>query len=141
MVGPGTKLRRKQEEAIAALLSQPRVEDAARTVGVPVRTVYRWMREPEFAARYKEARRAAFGQCTARLQQMSAAAVSWLTRMPRPPAGCEPHRAFWSAPPRRLKSRKSKGGWTPLSQLQRTLREITVDMGRRLGKRIRKLEA
>jgi hypothetical protein len=81
MVGPGTKLRRKQEEAIAALLSQPRVEDAARTVGVPVRTVYRWMREPEFAARYKEARRAAFSQCTARLQQMSAAAVSTLGKI------------------------------------------------------------
>ena len=81
MVGPGTKLRRKQEEAIAALLSQPRVEDAARTVGVAVRTLYRWMREPEFAARYKEARRAAFGQCTARLQQMSAAAVSTLGKI------------------------------------------------------------
>jgi hypothetical protein len=81
MVGPGTRLRRKQEEAIAALLSQPRVEDAARTVGVPVRTVYRWMREPEFAARCKEARRAAFSQCTARLQQMSPAAVSTLGKI------------------------------------------------------------
>ena len=81
MVGPGTKLRRKQEEAIAALLSQPRVEDAARTVGVPVRTVYRWMREPEFAARYKEAHRAAFSQCTARLLQMSPAAVSTLGKI------------------------------------------------------------
>jgi len=81
MVGHGAKLGRKQEEAIAALLTQPRVEDAARTVGVAVRTLYRWMREPEFAARCKEARRAAFGQCTARLQQMSAAAVSTLGKI------------------------------------------------------------
>jgi hypothetical protein len=81
MVGHGAKLGRKQEQAIAALLTQPRVEDAARTVGVAVRTLYRWMRGPEFAARYKEARRAAFGQCTARLQQMSAAAASTLGKI------------------------------------------------------------
>ena len=81
MVGHGGKLPRKQEEAITALLTQPRVEDAARTAGVAVRTLYRWMREPEFAARYKEARRAAFSQCSARLQQMSPAAVSTLGKI------------------------------------------------------------
>ena len=81
MVGHGGKLGRKQEEAVAALLTQPRVEDAARTAGVPVRTLYRWMREPEFAARYREARRAASSQCSARLQQMSPAAVSTLGKI------------------------------------------------------------
>jgi len=81
MVGHGGRLGRKQEEAVAALLTQPRVEDAARTAGVSVRTLYRWMREPEFAARYKEARRAASSQCSARLQQMSPAAVSTLGKI------------------------------------------------------------
>ena len=69
MAGSGTKLARKQEEVIAALLTQHNIEDAARTAGIGARTLLRWMKLPEFNVAYREARRAAFGQATARLQQ------------------------------------------------------------------------
>ncbi|HEY4365122.1 MAG TPA: hypothetical protein VGN17_29435 [Bryobacteraceae bacterium] len=81
MAHPRTKLSRKQEDAIVALLSQRNVEEAARTVGVPIRTMYRWQKESDFDIAYREARRAAFSQSVARLQQMSAAAVSTLGKV------------------------------------------------------------
>jgi hypothetical protein len=75
------QLGRKKEEAIVALLSQRSVEEAARIVNVPARTLYHWLKEPEFNAAYRDARRAAFSQSVARLQQMSAAAVSTLGKI------------------------------------------------------------
>jgi hypothetical protein len=76
MSGDVTKLKPKQEEASIALLSNRSVEEAARAVNIAPRTLYRWMKEPDFDAAYRQARRAAFGQSTARLQQASNAAVS-----------------------------------------------------------------
>ena len=75
------KLGPKKEAAIVALLSQRNVEEAARAVGVGARTLYRWMKEPGFAAAYRLARRASFSQAAARLQQMCAAAVSTLGKI------------------------------------------------------------
>jgi transposase-like protein len=80
MTGHGSKFGRKKNEAIAAL-SQRNVEDAARAVGVDAKTLLRWMKEPEFDAEYRSARRAAFGQSVARLQQASGAAVSTLLKI------------------------------------------------------------
>src|SRR5207302_5200964 len=71
MVGHGQRFGRKKEEAIAALLSQRSIEDAARVVGIAVRTLYRWLEIPEFREAYFKARRQAYGQATARLQQAS----------------------------------------------------------------------
>jgi hypothetical protein len=91
MAGHGEKLGRKQEEAIAALLSQRNVDDAARVAGVGVRTLLRWMQLPEFKAAYREARRAAYGQSIARLQQASSAAATTLLRImadPNSPPSC-----------------------------------------------------
>ena len=76
MAGHGAKLARKQEDAIAALLSQRNVDEAARAAGVGARTLWRWQQDPGFQAAYRKARREAFGQCIARLQQASGAAVS-----------------------------------------------------------------
>jgi transposase-like protein len=76
--GHGTKLGRKQEQAIHALMTQRTVEEAARSIGIGVKTLYRWMQLPEFQQEYRKARREAFGQATARIQQTSAAAVSLL---------------------------------------------------------------
>ena len=81
MAGLSKKLGRKKEAAILALLSQRNVEEAARTVGVGARTLYRWMNEPDFDAVYRAARRAAFSQSAARLQQMCTAAVSTLGKI------------------------------------------------------------
>jgi hypothetical protein len=78
LVGHGQKLGRKQEAAIAALLSQRTVEDAARAAGIGTRTLFRWLDQPEFREAYLQARRQAFGQASARLQQATGAAVSVL---------------------------------------------------------------
>ena len=80
MRGHGSKFSRKQEEAVAALLTQRSIEDAARAVGISANTLLRWQKLPEFDAAYRAARRAAYGQSIARLQQMSSAAVSTLGR-------------------------------------------------------------
>ena len=74
------KFGRKKEEAIAALLSQPTVEQAARAVNIGTRTLIRWLQVPEFKEAYLKARREAFGQATARLQQASGAAVALLSK-------------------------------------------------------------
>ena len=58
MVTPGSKFTRKKEEAIAALLTQRNVEEAARAAGVGTQTLLRWLKVPEFQAAYREARRA-----------------------------------------------------------------------------------
>jgi hypothetical protein len=81
MKGHGTKFGRKKEEAIAALLSQPNLEAAARATGIGTTTLIRWQKDPEFDAAYRAARRAAFGQSIARLQQASGAAVTTLLKV------------------------------------------------------------
>jgi hypothetical protein len=81
MVGHGAKFGRKQEEAIAALLTHRSVEEAARGAGIGTKTLLRWLKVPEFQNAYREARREAFGQAVARLQQASSAAVSTLLKI------------------------------------------------------------
>ena len=81
MKGHGSKFGRKQEEAVAALLSQRNVDEAARVVGIAPKTLLRWLKEPGFDAAYRTARRAAFSQSIARLQQASSAAVSTLLKV------------------------------------------------------------
>ena len=75
------KLTRKQEEVIVALLSQRNVEEAARVAKVPPRTVYRWMKNPDFDREYRDAKRGAYSQAIARLHQMTSAAVSTLGKV------------------------------------------------------------
>jgi len=91
MRGHGAKFGRKQEAAIAALLTQRNIEEAARSAGIGTQTLMRWMKLPEFNAAYRDARRAAFGQAVARLQQASAAAATTLMKLmldPGTPASC-----------------------------------------------------
>ena len=45
------------------------------------KTLLRWMKEPEFDAAYRAAKRAAFGQSIARLHHLSSAAVSTLGKI------------------------------------------------------------
>jgi hypothetical protein len=89
--GHGSKWGRKMETAVAALLTQRTVEDAARTAGISVSTLLRWQKIPEFGEAYREARRAAISQSNARLQQASSAAVSVVLKMmldPNIPPAC-----------------------------------------------------
>ncbi len=86
MAGHGAKFGRKKEEAIAALLSQRNVEEAARVAGIGTRTLLRWLKLPEFQAAYRQARREAFGQAVARLQQGASAAATTLLKTMIDPA-------------------------------------------------------
>jgi hypothetical protein len=81
MIGHGAKFGRKKEEAIAALLSQRNVEEAARVVGIATKTLLRWLKVPEFQEAYRQARGAVVSQATARLQQATGAAVSTLLKI------------------------------------------------------------
>ena len=81
MKGHGTKFGRKHEDAIAALLTCRTVEEAARAAGISTNTLLRWLRLPEFDKAYREARRSAFAQASARLQHGSSAAVSTLLKV------------------------------------------------------------
>jgi transposase-like protein len=81
MAGPGAKFTRKKEEAIAALLTQRNIEEAAKSIGIGTQTLLRWLKLPEFEKSYREARRAAFCQSIARLQQASSAAVATLLKI------------------------------------------------------------
>jgi hypothetical protein len=81
MAARKSSLERKQEEVIAALLTQRNMEEAARTAGVAPRTLIRWMKVPEFQKAYREARRAAFHQSIARLQQGTSAAATTLIKL------------------------------------------------------------
>jgi hypothetical protein len=79
--GHVSKLSRRQQEAIMALLAQRNVEEAARVAGVSPATLYRWLKAPDFKAAYREARTAGAGQAIARLQKASGAAVTILLRV------------------------------------------------------------
>ena len=91
MTGHGAKFGRKKEEAIVALLTQRNLEEAARSIGIDPKTLLRWMKEPEFDAAYREARRMAYGQSIGRLQQAASAASSTLLKImidPNSPPSC-----------------------------------------------------
>ena len=81
MKGHGSKFGRKMEAAIAALLTQRNVEEAAKTAGISTPTLLRWMKEPEFQAAYREARRMAYSQAVAKLQQGATAAATTLLKV------------------------------------------------------------
>jgi hypothetical protein len=79
--GHGSQYGRKKEAAIAALLTQRNIEEAARAAGIGRQTLIRWLKIPEFQADYREARRTAVFQSNARLQQASGAAASTLLKI------------------------------------------------------------
>ena len=86
MKGHGTKLPRKQEAAIAALLTQRTIDEAAKATGVSVSTLRRWMAIPNFREAYLKARRDAVTQGYARLQQNCGAAGTVLLKLMADPA-------------------------------------------------------
>jgi transposase-like protein len=81
MKGHGAKFGRKQEEAVAALLTQRNIDEAAKAIGVAPNTLLKWMKLPEFQAAYREARRAAYSQAVAKLQQGTTAAATTLLKV------------------------------------------------------------
>jgi hypothetical protein len=84
--GHGSKFKRKMEEAVAALLTQPNIDQAAKAVGISPTTLLSWMKVPEFDAAYRAAKRAAYGQGIARLQQAMPLAVQTMLKVMIDPA-------------------------------------------------------
>ncbi len=80
MKGHGEKLSRKQESAIAALLSEGTMKAAAASAGVSEATLWRWSRLPEFQARLRGARRQVLERAVSELQAASSEAVEALRR-------------------------------------------------------------
>jgi hypothetical protein len=76
--GHGEKRSRKQEQFIAALLSYPTVEAAAKVVGIGDVTAWRWRKDPAFAKRYREATREAMLHAAVLLQGAAREAVDTL---------------------------------------------------------------
>src|SRR5262245_66568528 len=68
------------------MLTQRNIEEVARSVGISTTTLMRWQKLPEFVTAYREARRAAFGQAVARLQQGTSAAATTLLKTMIDPA-------------------------------------------------------
>lgn len=81
MLGHGARFDHKMEQAVAALLSHRSIEDAAREVGISRNTLVRWMKEPEFQAECREARRAIFSHAIGRLQDAAGAAAMTLLKI------------------------------------------------------------
>lgn len=78
--GHGAKVGRRQELAIAALLTAATLDQAAQACGLSKATLTRWLRMPEFLTAFRAARRAAVEAAIGRLQQATVAAVDALER-------------------------------------------------------------
>jgi len=76
IAGHGAKIGRKQEDAIAALLTEPTLVAAAGAAGIGEKTLRRWLHDPGFQAAYQQARRAAFGRAIGRMQQAAERAAA-----------------------------------------------------------------
>ena len=63
------QLTAKQDKAILALLTEPTIAAAAKSIGVNEATLHRWLKLPHFQARYREARRQSVEVALAQLQQ------------------------------------------------------------------------
>jgi hypothetical protein len=75
------RLTRRAEQIIVALLEHPTQEKAAAAAGISTVTLWRWLRKPKFRKALLQARREAYSQAVARLQQGSAAAAATLLRV------------------------------------------------------------
>src|SRR2546423_6787511 len=68
MKGHGEKRTRKEEAFIAALLTAPSIEQAAKQAGIGTVTAWRGMQQPAFKSAYRAARRAGVAHAIAFLQ-------------------------------------------------------------------------
>jgi len=69
-------LTTRQENAVAALITEPTITRAAERCGISERTLHRWLEEPAFASAYRRARREAFGHAISVAQRVAPMAVA-----------------------------------------------------------------
>ena len=70
----------KQERAIVALLAEPTLGAVAKAADISEVTLWRWMKDPDFKSRLRDARRAVVEGAIGRLQQAATEAVATLQR-------------------------------------------------------------
>ncbi|MHC1740649.1 MAG: hypothetical protein AB9897_06005 [Anaerolineaceae bacterium] len=72
------KLTTKQLEAIPVILSSPSLEEAARKLGINVRTLYRWKDQPDFQSALAEAERSIYQNNIKKVISLQSAAIDCL---------------------------------------------------------------
>lgn len=75
---PGGRRTDRRELALAALLTEATLADAAALAGVSARTLKRWLREPAFQRRYRAVRRRLVERAIGRMQAAAGQAVDTL---------------------------------------------------------------
>jgi DNA-binding MurR/RpiR family transcriptional regulator len=78
--GHGSKRAQREDAAIAALLSEPTIAEAATKAGISESTLLRWLQEPGFKGRCRAARRSVVESAIGRLQQAASQAVDALVK-------------------------------------------------------------
>jgi hypothetical protein len=86
MTGHGTKLPRKMQQAVAALLGERSVAHAARAAGISPQTLRHWMVDPVFSAAYALSACAVFGPAMRLAQQGMGDAVVLIRNFTHDPA-------------------------------------------------------
>jgi hypothetical protein len=86
MRGHGQKMSRKAEQAVAALLAEPTIEQAAQKVGIGEQTLKNWLKRPEFQRIYSRARHVALGHSIARASGACGKAMDALIELVGPSA-------------------------------------------------------
>lgn len=79
------KLRTPQRKAIAALLAERSIVNAAAVVGVGESTLYRWLRDPEFVAELERAEMQVIGEATRIVIKNASEAIECLVEMYKNP--------------------------------------------------------
>lgn len=78
--GHGSKYPSKWRLVIAALLSEPTIDQAAAKAKVSPTTIWRWLQNRDFQDHYERAKREAYETAMTRLQNISGEAVSTLRK-------------------------------------------------------------
>ena len=78
MAGHGEKLSRKQDQAIAALLAHSSIPEAARSIDIGERTLWRWLQKEDFREEYRRARAEVVRHAVVRVQAGMSQAVQTL---------------------------------------------------------------
>ena len=78
MVANSQKMERKKEKVIACLIAQPTIALAAQEAKVSQSTIFRWLRDSEFQAAYRQAKKEIVGHALTQVQRAVTQAVETL---------------------------------------------------------------
>jgi len=88
----GLKLTPRQEKVLALLISQPNIPTVAKIAGIGERSIYRWMKQEDFATAYRDTRTETVRQALGQIQAAMGAAVGTLLEIMTDPGASAPSR-------------------------------------------------